>query len=190
MEGIVPQFLIEQNVSYYTIPAAMFMALTPRLATIVGYGRFYNPHYPRGLPDDIQMLPVNALSPWVRARLFRADAAMQNAIENLPLFAAAVVAANASYLPVMELNLCCLGYLVLRALYMAFYVFWEDNPVFPAFTRTLIWLTGVGVEMYLFVLAARQPLVVVGVGADGELAPLVRQGVRFSFSGSIAKPEL
>ncbi|KAK7999018.1 hypothetical protein PG991_014693 [Apiospora marii] len=135
------------------------------------------------------MLPVNALSPRARGRLFRADAALQNGLENLPLFAAAVVAANASYLPAAELNLCCIGYLLLRALYMAFFVFWQDNPVFPAMTRSVIWAAGVGVEMYMFVLAARQPPLVV-MGADGELAPLVQQGMRFSFSGSIAKPEL
>lgn len=135
------------------------------------------------------MLPVNTLSPWVRERLFRADASMQNALENLPLFAATVVAANTAYLPAAELNLCCIGYLLLRALYMAFYVFWQDNPVSPALTRTVIWLMGIAVEMYLFVMVARQPPVMV-VGADGELPPLAQPGMRFSFSGSIAKPEL
>ncbi|KAK7959056.1 uncharacterized protein PG986_003910 [Apiospora aurea] len=163
MEGLVPKFLIEQNVSYYTIPAAMLMGLTPRVATLGWYGRFFHAQYPRGLPDDIQLLPGNAVSPRVRARLLRADAAMQNAVENLPLFAAAVVAANASHgLSAAELNACCFGYLGLRALYMAFYVFWQDSPAFPALTRTFIWAMGVAVEMYLFVLAARQaPLVVV-----------------------------
>ncbi|KAK8063026.1 hypothetical protein PG997_015123 [Apiospora hydei] len=162
MESLVPQFLIEQNVSYYTIPTAMLMALIPRVATLGWYGRFFNAAYPRGLPDDIQLLPVNAVSPRVRTRLLRADAAMQNAVENLPLFAAAVVAGNAAYLSAAELNACCCAYLVLRALYMAFYVFWQDNPAFPALTRTLVWLMGVAVEMYLFVLAAHQaPLVVV-----------------------------
>lgn len=169
----------------------MVMALTPRLVTMICYSRFYNAHYPRGLPDDIQLLPVNALSPRARGRLFRADAALQNALENLPLFAAAVAAANAGGRPAAELNAGCLGYLLLRALYMAFFVFGQDRPAFPAPTRTLLWAAGVGVEMYLFVLAARRaPRGLLG-GADGESAPLAaRQGTRFSFSGSIAEPEL
>ncbi|KAK8036311.1 hypothetical protein PG993_008925 [Apiospora rasikravindrae] len=208
MEGIVPKFLIEQNVSYYTvcihnselaassrltpfpqIPAALLMAVAPRVVTMSWYGRFFNSHYPRGLPDDIQLLPVNAVSPKVRGRLFRADAAMQNAIENLPLFAAAVVAGNASYLSAAGLNGCCIGYLLLRALYMTFYVFWQDSPAFPALTRTLIWLMGIAVEMYLFILAARQPRLVV-VDGDANLASPTQPGVRFFLSGSIDKSEL
>ncbi|KAK8079321.1 hypothetical protein PG994_003128 [Apiospora phragmitis] len=208
MEGVIPKFLIEYNFSYYTvgihapkvlrpwanficqIPVAMLVALIPRFVTICFCGRFFNGYYPRGLPDDIQMLPVNELSPKVRGRLFRADAAMQNSIENLPLFAAAVVAGNASYfLSAAELNLCCLTYLLLRALYMAFYVFWQDNPAFPALTRTLLWLMGVAVEMYLFELAARQPPLMV-VHADTEPALLTQPGTRFYMTGSIGKNEL
>ncbi|KAK7994039.1 mitochondrial f1f0 atp synthase subunit f protein [Apiospora arundinis] len=168
----------------------MLLALVPRIVTICVYRNIYSGHYPRGWPDDVQILPADTLSPKIRGRLFRADAAMQNSIENLPLFAAAVVAGNASFLPTAELNLWCIAYLLLRILYMSFYVFLEDNPKFVTHIRSLIWAAGVAVEMYPFVLSASRMSLVV-VNADGtEVALLTRPGMLFSLSGTIGKQEL
>ncbi|KAK6857963.1 hypothetical protein PG995_005662 [Apiospora arundinis] len=115
---------------------------------------------------------------------------MQNSFENLPLFAAAVVAGNASFLPTADLKFCCIAYLLLRVLYMSFYVFLQDNPEFPTHIRSLIWMEGVVVEMYLFVLSASRMSLVV-VSADGtEVALLTQPGTLFSLSGTIGKTEL
>jgi uncharacterized MAPEG superfamily protein len=46
---------------------------------------------------------------------------------NLPLFAAAIVAANAAHVPVKKIHALAASYLGLRALYNLAYIFVEDG---------------------------------------------------------------
>lgn len=57
-----------------------------------------------------------------KAKITRAAGAQANGFENLPLFAAAVVAGNAARLDVGTLNGLCVGYLVSRVAYNLIYI--------------------------------------------------------------------
>jgi uncharacterized MAPEG superfamily protein len=70
--------------------------------------------------------------------VLRASAASANGLETLGLFAAAVVAANVARVPVYDLNILTLGYLVSRAFYNLTYVFLQRNRRFAPL-RSVFW---------------------------------------------------
>jgi uncharacterized MAPEG superfamily protein len=105
-----------RNYSIYTIPAAYILAqaISPR-ANLMSLGQGHNV-YPR---DD---LAKANLPPTELARLKRQEAAHKNALENFPLFVAAMVVGNEAGMENGTLNLVGVGYLVLRGVYSWLYV--------------------------------------------------------------------
>jgi uncharacterized MAPEG superfamily protein len=93
--------------------------------------------------------------PQLRRRLQRAEACCSNGFEGLPLFAAAVTAANAAHLPAKTLNAMSVGYLAIRLVYTWVYIWGVQNAKLAP-VRTLVWSTGCGLIMGLFVMAGLQ----------------------------------
>jgi uncharacterized MAPEG superfamily protein len=107
-----------RNYSIYTIPAAYLIAqlTTPNLV-LQSHGLRHNVS-PRGDVDKA----ATALTPAEAARVKRIDNAHQNALENFPLFAAAMIVGNEAGLEAGTLNLLAFGYLATRGLYTWLYV--------------------------------------------------------------------
>lgn len=103
-------------------------------------------------PSEEQLLTAHRQ---LRQRLTRAENCTANAFENLPLFAAAITAANSAALPLRQLNLLAGAYLGIRALYTWVYI-WGQNDRRLAPARPLVWIGGISVIMHLFVTAGRQ----------------------------------
>ncbi|OTB04573.1 hypothetical protein M426DRAFT_320689 [Hypoxylon sp. CI-4A] len=145
---------LEKNISYYTIPAALVLALLPRVyAGLTGPGKkFFDKNNPRNFP---QILENSGLDKITRGRLQRAEAAGSNAFETLGVYAAAVTAGNTARLSPNTLNTLTLGYLASRLFYMWIYIWGQENrKLLPL--RTQVWGVGMLICMTLFSMAGRQ----------------------------------
>ncbi|KAK4570420.1 hypothetical protein LTR86_002500 [Recurvomyces mirabilis] len=143
--------LARDNISFYLIPAAWTIALLPRAFAAKTYsdcGKAYNNLQPRDFTNDVHS--DQALDKKTRGRIVRAEAAQANSFENLPLFAAAVVAGNAAGLDVATLNYCALAYVTSRFAYNHIYIF---QDLVPAPVRTVAWFAGVCSCFTLFIQA-------------------------------------
>jgi uncharacterized MAPEG superfamily protein len=78
----------------------------------------------------------------------RAVAAMNNTFESLPFFAAAVIVAHQLGAPQGRLDALAAAWLVLRVVYLWLYV--ADK----ATARSIVWLGGIVVTVWIFVLGA------------------------------------
>ncbi|ETS73785.1 hypothetical protein PFICI_14731 [Pestalotiopsis fici W106-1] len=145
-------FFSENNVSYYTIPAALGVALYPRFYSgIVGPGKkYFDRTNPRNFVGRLDK--VEGLDKQLRLRLQRAESCSANAFETLPLFAAAVTAANAAGVSPVALNYLSLGYVASRVVYTWVYIYLLDNPKLFAW-RTNVWTVGTVILMTLFIKA-------------------------------------
>ncbi|KAK6085234.1 hypothetical protein SCUP515_01052 [Seiridium cupressi] len=145
-------FFSDNNVSYYTLPLALFVALLPRMYSgIAGPGKkYFDPQNPRTFVEKLDK--IESIDKQVRLRLQRAEACGANAFESLPLFAAAMTAGNAAGLSPEALNLLSIGYIVSRLLYTWVYIFGQDNPKLAVW-RTRVWTAGIGFVMTLFIKA-------------------------------------
>ncbi|KAI0837276.1 hypothetical protein F5Y06DRAFT_85874 [Hypoxylon sp. FL0890] len=144
---------LEKNISYYTIPGALVLALLPRFYSgIAGPGKkFFDPNNPRLFTQSLEKAEIDKR---LKGRLQRAEAAGANAFETLGLYAAAVTAGNTAGLPAETLNTLTLGYLVSRVLYTWIYIWGQENrKMIPL--RTGVWGVGMGICMAMFVLAGR-----------------------------------
>ncbi|KAI1506225.1 hypothetical protein F5X99DRAFT_404272 [Biscogniauxia marginata] len=142
---------LNQNISYFTIPVALFLALAPRgYSGFAGVGKkYFDPSNPRTFAARLGNADIDKQ---VKARILRAESASANAFENLPLYAAAVVAGNTAGLPKQTLNALSAGYIASRLVYTWVYI-WGQNNRKLAGARTLVWGVGVGFIMTLFVKA-------------------------------------
>ncbi|KAI0596074.1 hypothetical protein F4775DRAFT_566399 [Biscogniauxia sp. FL1348] len=140
-----------QNISYFTIPAALLLALAPRgYSGFSGAGKkYFDPSNPRTFAARLENAEIDKE---VKARILRAEACSANAFEGLPLFAAAVVAGNAAGLPKETLNALTAGYVASRLAYTWVYI-WGQNNRKLAEARTLVWGVGITCVMTLFVKA-------------------------------------
>jgi uncharacterized MAPEG superfamily protein len=132
--------LSRDNISYYLIPAAWFLAISTRY-----YSEFATPNkpidlgHPRGFAQAVQNDPE--IDSKTTGRVVRAEAAQANNLETLGLFATAVMAGNAAHLDVGMLNGLSLGYLVGRLVYNGIYIY---NDVVPPAVRSLAYVGCVG----------------------------------------------
>lgn len=83
------------NLSLYAIPAGWVLAIAPHFYAAALYNKERAPgtgEWDNSFPRrNISNVKDGKLSPYMQDRYLRAEAAQQNAFENLPLFAAAVV---------------------------------------------------------------------------------------------------
>lgn len=87
-------------------------------------------------------------------RFRRAKAASANGFETLGLYAAGIVAANASGVPTATVNKLALGYIASRVVFNYIYVFLQDNRKFAPL-RTLVWMAGIAMIFMLYTSAGR-----------------------------------
>lgn len=107
------------------------------------------------------MLAVNGTSPPLTAqqlaeRIIRSEAAFNNALENLPLFAIAVLAANLGSEEIWQINIWTIRYIYVRVAYTYVYIYGQENPRFPGEVRTVVWLASIAILGYMFLLPFRE----------------------------------
>ncbi|PWN19782.1 hypothetical protein BCV69DRAFT_283885 [Microstroma glucosiphilum] len=85
-------------------------------------------------------------------KYLRAQAAHHNGMENLALYAVAMVLGNLSGLPASQLNMLGLGYLVSRSLYNILYISSSDSVWW---SRTVAHYTGMAIITRIFYTSAR-----------------------------------
>lgn len=149
-------YLHTQNLSLYTLPAAWFIALMPRVFAmrtfVTATGRGMDTTYPRGLAERAASDP--ALSSETKSRIIRAEAAQANGFENVGYFAAAVVAGNFAGVSKGWLNALSLGYLAARFVFNHAYIFGGTKGL--AMLRTVVFFAGQGMVWTLFVMAGNR----------------------------------
>ncbi|CAG8621996.1 9476_t:CDS:2, partial [Funneliformis mosseae] len=129
----------------------------------------YYPHFVKGYLVSKQTGKWNNISPrdnvnkaekqmtqdvWRRAK--RCESAHQNGLENFPIFAAAVIVANMTGVPVSTVNFLSTSYVITRVIYNFIYMNNESASV--AGLRTLTWGVSIGISFTLYFLAARKGL--------------------------------
>ncbi|KAI1352787.1 hypothetical protein F5Y01DRAFT_83344 [Xylaria sp. FL0043] len=144
-------FLAEKNISYFTIPVALFAALWPRSQSAFGEPgkKYFDPANPRTFTSRLEKADLDKETV---ARILRAEAASANGMEGLPIFAAAVVAGNSAGLSNTALNSLSVGYIVSRIIYNYVYIFLSSNRKLASL-RTPVWFVGIGSALALFVKA-------------------------------------
>ncbi|TID04990.1 hypothetical protein CH35J_003242 [Colletotrichum higginsianum] len=143
------------NISYFTIPPALVLALFGRLYSgILGPGKkLFDRNNPRGFPETIKNAELDEVT---RGRLLRAEACSANGFEVLPLFAAAVTAGNSAGVSAFTMNVLSLAWLASRVLYIFVYIWYQETEKLvpgQAPLRFKIWSVGAMMCMSMFVLA-------------------------------------
>ncbi|KAI0457160.1 hypothetical protein F5B21DRAFT_98897 [Xylaria acuta] len=144
-------FLGEKNISYFTIPVAVFAALWPRsFSAFQGPGqKYFDPTNPRTFASRLEK---SDLDKETVARILRAESASSNGFEGLPFFAAAIVAGNSAGLSNTALNALSVTYILSRVVYNYVYIFLGSNRKLAGL-RTPVWFVGLGSALALFVKA-------------------------------------
>jgi uncharacterized MAPEG superfamily protein len=145
----------DRNISYFTIPGALFLALGARFYSgLSGPGfKLFDRHRPR---DFIETLKSADLDEETRGRLLRAEACTANGFEALPLFAAAVTAGNSAGLSAFTMNMLSVGWLTSRVVYTYVYIWYQGTEKLAlgqAPLRFKVWTVGAMICMSMFVLA-------------------------------------
>ncbi|KAI8944714.1 hypothetical protein F4801DRAFT_585125 [Xylaria longipes] len=144
-------FFADKNISYFTIPVALFTSLWPRSQSAYqGAGqKYFDPCNPRTFAARLEK---SDLDKETVARILRAESASSNGFEGLPLFAAAIVAGNSAGLSNTALNSLSITYILSRIVYNYVYIFLGGNRKLAGL-RTPVWLVGIGSALALFVKA-------------------------------------
>jgi uncharacterized MAPEG superfamily protein len=145
--------LLNDNISLHTIPFTWCLALFPRMWGRWRYSQVVGHDMDIANPRDYYaaVATENALSPQLKGRILRAEGAMQNHLDNIGLFASAVVAGNVAKLSPRVLNGLSLGYFFCRIVYM--YVYIQNETRAQAFVRAATFFTGLGLIFTLFHMA-------------------------------------
>ncbi|KAI0156484.1 hypothetical protein GGR57DRAFT_83095 [Xylariaceae sp. FL1272] len=143
-------FFTDKNISYFTIPVALVLALYPRSYAASGpTEKLFDPSNPRTIQSNLAKSDIDKK---VVAKVLRAESACSNGFEGLPLFAAAVVAGNTAGLSTLTLNAASVGYIVSRVFYNYIYITLQEDRKWASI-RTPVWFSGVAAIMTLFVKA-------------------------------------
>ncbi|MCJ1290238.1 hypothetical protein MMC34_001774 [Xylographa carneopallida] len=141
------------NYSIYAIPAFWLLSLLPHNYAIYTITAANNGNWDNSNPRSSNW--DKKLQSTVPAECFkryeRAEAAHKNGMENLALFATAIVLGNMAALESETLNTMAGAVLALRSLYNVVYVTVGDPR--KSFARTGIWAASVGCCFYLIVRA-------------------------------------
>ncbi|OSS53327.1 hypothetical protein B5807_02651 [Epicoccum nigrum] len=143
------------NISYFTIPPALILALLPRFYSgLSGPGaKLFDRNNPRGFND---VLKTAELDDELRGRLLRAEAASANGFEALPFYAAAVTAGNAAGVSATTMNVLSAVWLVSRLAYNYVYIWHQATEILaPGQTplRFKVWSVGTMVCLSMYVMA-------------------------------------
>lgn len=144
------------NISTYTVLAAWVVSILPHIYATQLYqkatSRSFDNRQPRNL---IQIVSANqAIDSATKGRIIRAEMAQQNGFENVPLFAAAVVAANMAQLDTGSLNVLTAGYVLSRVVYNVVYI--NNTTGGLAMARTAVFTGGLAIIWTLFTMAGNK----------------------------------
>ena len=145
--------MAEQNISFYTIPAAFALVMTSHAYSMWLAGTNYDLAHPRATEENAIKDPKMTKS--LLERIKRSRAATANGFETLGLFAAGVVAANAAGVSVADVNKLSVSYLATRVAYNISYTFLGEMSSL-AVLRTATWTGGLGCVMAMFVKAGNR----------------------------------
>ncbi|OJD17623.1 hypothetical protein AJ78_02273 [Emergomyces pasteurianus Ep9510] len=139
------------NWSFHSIAGAYMLGLVPHgyyVLKLASVGQISN-ILPRDHFSSLKArLPAETWS-----KLCRSRSAHLNALEGLPLFAAAMVAGNIAKLPAKDLNLIAAEYLGARILYTALYMRVRSEGL--SYLRTGVWAWSIGLPLYGLIKAGR-----------------------------------
>lgn len=139
---------LTRNFSFYTIPGAWVLAITPHIyATLLHDRRSPETKFDQVSPRTLlPSLDSNqTLDTQTKQTIIRAEAAQNNGWENIGLFAAAVVAGNVAHVDSWWLNTLSFGYLGSRVVYNLLYI----GGFGPA--RSTAYMAGIGMIFTLFI---------------------------------------
>ncbi|KAL4929989.1 MAPEG family protein [Aspergillus undulatus] len=139
------------NYSIHSIIAAYGIGLIPHGYYFVKMMANANGLASNILPRENLTTLKGKLPSKIWTSLARAHGAHMNAMENLPLFAVAMLAGNVAKLPTSELNTLSLEYLGARLLYMAAYMGARSEAV--SYVRTGLWAWSVSIPVLALVKA-------------------------------------
>ncbi|KAI9825948.1 MAG: hypothetical protein M1826_006839 [Phylliscum demangeonii] len=138
-----------QDLSFYCIPAAFLLSVSPVLYVSATMMRASNGQWSNALPRQNFERLKGKVPDEVWKRSFRAYSASQNGLEVFPLFAAGVIGAKMAGLPAGEVNTLSLAFLALRALYNVLYTTTSSEAT--SFLRTATYFIGISVPTWLLV---------------------------------------
>ncbi|TKA64645.1 hypothetical protein B0A55_09348 [Friedmanniomyces simplex] len=147
--------LARDNLSFYTIPLALVVALAPRIFAANTYAAATK----KPASDQVKTMPRSfsqivsddpAVDSKTKGRILRAGAAVDNSYENLGIFAAAVTAGNMAGVGVGRMKAMSIGYVVVRVAYNHIYIF---QDLVPPPVRSVAYMTGALLCMAMFVQA-------------------------------------
>ena len=137
------------NYSIHTLIAFYIMAFVPQCYSTALIYRATNGRYNNVNPRSATSFETyqKGTNKATYGRFERARAAHANAMENLPLFAAAVICANMAGLDAGMVNTVCGIFLSLRAVHSALYIAIEKHGLSHA--RSVVWMASAGCCLYL-----------------------------------------
>jgi uncharacterized MAPEG superfamily protein len=193
---VTMNFLGTTNLSFYTIPAAYILCTAPHVYATILYSKttgikhgdssvdketsiskdgqlqptpYFDQTQPRTFLSTVDANPSPKLTPQVRQRIARAEAASANGYENIGFFSSAVVAANLGFAvfsrkypdvsterKLFWINVLSFGYVVSRGVYTIEYT----NGV-SGFRRGGWFWTGVFIATSLFLGASHSMIEVI-----------------------------
>ncbi|KAL4869301.1 hypothetical protein BDV12DRAFT_196540 [Aspergillus spectabilis] len=139
------------NYSVHSIVAAYGLGLLPHGYYFVRMMANANGLASNILPRENLTTLKGKIPAQIWSSLAKARGAHLNAMENLPLFAVAMLAGNVAKLPTNELNVLSLEYLGARLLYMATYMGARSEAI--SYVRTGIWAWSVSIPILALVKA-------------------------------------
>lgn len=145
--------LMSNNYSFYAVPVAWVISITPHMYAISLYERKSTKKFDNREPRSLtsKLADDQTLDKATKDRIIRAEGAQQNGFENIGLFAAAIVAGNMAGLSHKTMNLLSGGYLASRLLYNFIYI--HNTTGALAATRSLVYMAGVGFISTMFIMA-------------------------------------
>jgi uncharacterized MAPEG superfamily protein len=141
------------NLSFFAVPVFWLLTMLPHTYAVLivastNNGRWNNAS-PRSSTWDETLRKSTPKE--IYARYERAEAAHKNGMENLPIFIGAILAGNFANLETRTLNLFVVLFLLLRILYVIFYI--SISSVRLSYLRSTVWFVGAALCMGIFVKA-------------------------------------
>ncbi|WVR06826.1 hypothetical protein IAU60_003862 [Kwoniella sp. DSM 27419] len=144
---------LPNNLSLYAIPAMWFINMSAHFYAVGLYNAEKAPGDSewdnRAPKKNLTTVKEAKLSPAAQGKFERAEAAQSNGFENLPFFAAAVVAGNLARLPVSTLHTAVGIYLASRAVYTWIYI--NNTTKTAGNLRSATYLVGIITCFTLFI---------------------------------------
>ncbi|KAI0020314.1 hypothetical protein F4780DRAFT_378761 [Xylariomycetidae sp. FL0641] len=138
----------DTNFTFFTVPAAFVLLFLPKLLSFALGGKHLDPARPDKYKPSIA--EADDIDFKTKGLILRAEAAFNNGLETISLYAAAVAATNIAPVNPRIANPLALAYLGTRVVYNLVYVVLQENPRW-ALARSATWFTGIGFVMAMFI---------------------------------------